>query len=369
MACFLPCASGDFAEAPAAPVPEVGMPAPDFLLPAADGPIRLSDFRGQPVVLVFSPPGWDPAEAAQLALFNDTAARLAPARVRLLGVSLDGPWCSLDLENEGGLRFPLLRDFDPAGGVAHRFGVYGSRAVVVIDGDGVVQWKHVFPAGMPARPEVLAAVFADLAPPDPIGPSLTRRQFLITALVASVAAAAWPAPAPAETSAASPQGTAPPRQPQVLDLTLQVNGVDHALTVDSRVTLLDALREYIGLTGTKKGCDQGTCGACTVLADGRRIKSCLTLAAMAEGHRITTIEGLAREGKLHPVQAAFIDHDAFQCGYCTPGQIMAAVALIDEGHAGSDDEIREWMSGNLCRCGAYPNIVAAIRQAAGGKKA
>jgi len=149
-----------------------------------------------------------------------------------------------------------------------------------------------------------------------------------------------------------------------LTLKLAVNGASHELTVEPRVTLLDALREHLGLTGSKKGCDQGQCGACTVHVDGERVLACLTLAAQAEGRVVTTIEGLTPEGAdLHPVQAAFLSHDAFQCGYCTPGQIMSAVACIKEGHAGSDAEIREYMSGNLCRCGAYPHIVAAVRQA------
>jgi xanthine dehydrogenase YagT iron-sulfur-binding subunit len=145
-------------------------------------------------------------------------------------------------------------------------------------------------------------------------------------------------------------------------LTLRVNGMERSLRVDARTTLLDALRDQLGLTGTKKGCDRGECGACTVLVDGRRINSCLALALMYDCRDITTIEGLAQSGLLHPVQAAFIQHDAFQCGYCTPGQILSVVALLKEGHTGSDAEIREWMSGNICRCGAYPNIVAAIQQ-------
>ena len=146
---------------------------------------------------------------------------------------------------------------------------------------------------------------------------------------------------------------------------LDINGRRHSLAVEPRVTLLDALRDHLGLNGTKKGCDQGQCGACTVHIDGARVLACLTLAAQAEGRAITTIEGLAGPGgALHPVQTAFLEQDAFQCGYCTPGQIMSAVACIREGHAGSPDEIREFMSGNLCRCGAYPHIVAAVRQAA-----
>ncbi len=149
-------------------------------------------------------------------------------------------------------------------------------------------------------------------------------------------------------------------------LRLHINGRTHDLELDVRTTLLDALREHLGLMGTKVGCNHGTCGACTIHVDGRRQLSCLMLAAMAEGREITTIEGLSgSDGTLHPMQAAFVAHDALQCGYCTPGQIMAAVACVAEGHAGSDGEIREYMSGNLCRCGAYPNIVSAIREIAG----
>jgi xanthine dehydrogenase YagT iron-sulfur-binding subunit len=154
-----------------------------------------------------------------------------------------------------------------------------------------------------------------------------------------------------------------------MDLNLEVNGTAQKLSVEPRVTLLDLLREQLGLTGTKKGCDHGQCGACTVHVDGRRVLSCLSLAVMQEGKKVTTIEGLAQGDKLHPMQEAFIRHDGFQCGYCTPGQIMSGVACIREGHADTDEEIREYMSGNICRCGAYPNIVKAIAEVkkAGGK--
>jgi xanthine dehydrogenase YagT iron-sulfur-binding subunit len=151
------------------------------------------------------------------------------------------------------------------------------------------------------------------------------------------------------------------RGPEAGLVSLTVNGQQHDLSIEPRVSLLDALREHLGLTGSKKGCDQGTCGACTVWVDGRRVLACLTLAMTCEGREITTIEGLAADGDLHPMQAAFIANDAFQCGYCTPGQIMSAVALLREGHASDDAEISEWMSGNICRCAAYPHIRAAIR--------
>src|SRR5712671_2688893 len=189
-----------------------------------------------------------------------------------------------------------------------------------------------------------------------------RRELMVNSLavalgaaVLQACAAARPIPGQQESGAA----------PALLDVTLVVNGQPRALRVEPRVVLLDALRENLGLTGAKKGCDMGQCGACTVLVDGKRVDSCLALAVQHEGRSITTIEGLAKGEDLHPVQAAFLEQDAFQCGYCTPGQILSAVALLSEGGPLSDDQIRERMSGNLCRCGAYPNIVAAIRSLAG----
>jgi xanthine dehydrogenase YagT iron-sulfur-binding subunit len=184
----------------------------------------------------------------------------------------------------------------------------------------------------------------------------TRRQVLGT----SAGLAAAPLLLRAAESAARP-ASAPQN---AVSLVLDVNGRERPLTLDPRTTLLDALREHLQLTGSKKGCDQGQCGACTVHVDGRRVLSCLTLAVTLPGRKVTTIEGLTDpDAGLHPMQQAFIDHDAFQCGYCTPGQIMSAVACVEEGHAGTDEDIREYMSGNLCRCAAYPNIVAAIRDA------
>ena len=205
-------------------------------------------------------------------------------------------------------------------------------------------------------------------PPDrgnPPGRRISRKQFIAGAALTGTGLVVWSGLGTERGQAALAQaGLA---SGDMIEMTLRVNGGEYPLSVEPRVGLLDALRERAGLTGTKKGCNQGACGACTVHADGRRINSCLALAATYDGVEITTIEGLASGdgGSLHPVQAAFIENDGFQCGACTPGQIMSAVALIEEGHAGSDDEVREWMSGNVCRCGAYPGIVAAVRQAAG----
>jgi xanthine dehydrogenase YagT iron-sulfur-binding subunit len=192
-------------------------------------------------------------------------------------------------------------------------------------------------------------------------PDLTRRELLQSATAADGAMTGGQLLSGATPSAAA-QGAG--SMPAPLEVVLRVNGTEHRLTLDPRTTLLDALREQLRLTGSKKGCGLGQCGACTVLMDGKRVKACLSLAALVDGREITTIEGLAQGGELHPLQAAFIERDAFQCGYCTPGQIMAGIACIAEGHAGSAQEIRDWMSGNLCRCGAYDHIVAAIQDAA-----
>jgi xanthine dehydrogenase YagT iron-sulfur-binding subunit len=192
---------------------------------------------------------------------------------------------------------------------------------------------------------------------------VTRRRFLVRAIAAGIVVGT-PRLSTAAQAVASVL-VVPASGPGPIPVTLNVNGATHALNIEPRVTLLDALRERLQLTGTKKGCDQGTCGACTVLVDGRRVNSCLTLAVMAQEKAVTTVEGLANGDQLSPVQAAFLAHDGFQCGYCTPGQIMSATALLAEKRPTDEASVREWMSGNICRCGAYPNIVAAIRDAAG----
>ena len=202
------------------------------------------------------------------------------------------------------------------------------------------------------------AVAKESAPTDEL--ALTRRELITLAAAtggALIAESVFASPTPAM------HAQNPTARSTLVDIVLRVNGAEHRLTLDSRTTLLDALREHLHLTGSKKGCGLGQCGACTVLMDGKRVKSCLWLAALVDGRQITTIEGLATDGRLHALQAAFIERDAFQCGYCTAGQLMAGVACITEGHAGSVDEIRQWMSGNICRCGAYDAIGAAIHEA------
>jgi xanthine dehydrogenase YagT iron-sulfur-binding subunit len=186
-----------------------------------------------------------------------------------------------------------------------------------------------------------------------VTPELNRRTFVGASVTAGGVVVAG-----SLLSGSAPE--APPAQGETTVVRLRINGEEQEVAVDNRTSLLDLLRERVGLTGTKKGCDQGACGACTILVDGSRVNSCLTLAVMHDGADLRTIEGVAEHGRLHPLQQAFIDTDAFQCGYCTSGQLMSGLGCISEGHTGSDEEIREWMSGNICRCGAYTNIVAAI---------
>jgi xanthine dehydrogenase YagT iron-sulfur-binding subunit len=220
-------------------------------------------------------------------------------------------------------------------------------------------------------PDLNDSPSSDLPPESQAGSS--RRQFLsrLAAISAGLTVAAPLSRSATTTEGMALAGESPKKgtEGSLVQINFKVNGRPQKLEVDPRVTLLDAIRDRFDLTGTKKGCDRGACGACTVHINGRRVLSCLTLALMAQGGEITTIEGLAKGDQLHPVQAAFIGCDGFQCGYCTPGQIMSAVGCINEGHIRSDTEIQEFMSGNLCRCGAYPNIVDAIRTAAEQMKA
>jgi len=195
--------------------------------------------------------------------------------------------------------------------------------------------------------------------------TLSRRSFISHAGVATAVPFAWPSDGSAAPTTPAPENPVAGKIPGTIAVSLKVNGTVHAVQIDPRATLLDTLRETLQLTGTKKGCDHGQCGVCTVHIDGRRANSCLAFAVMHQNADITTIEGLGQPGKLHPMQAAFVAHDGFQCGYCTPGQIMSAAAMVKEQWGASDAEVREAMSGNICRCGAYPNILAAVKSVRG----
>ena len=327
--------------------------APDFALP--DGS-RARDWRGQPLILAFAPDEWNPARAQQNELWQELAAQFG---ARALDMTTE-PWHA----------------FDCGGDVADGFGVRGQRAVFVIDESGHVFWSwNSFHNEAVAPGEVLAAL-EKLQKAQP-KTGLSRRSFLAATLAASAVLALSarasqarngseltpPAPANARFKSSDSYDVT-----DTIAVGLRVNGQARTLQIEPRVALLDALREYLGLTGTKKGCDHGQCGACTIHVDGERQLSCLMLAVMAQGREITTIEGLSQGAELHPMQMAFVQNDAFQCGYCTPGQIMSAVALQKEGGGASDAEIREGMSGNLCRCAAYPNIVAAIKSMGQGAR-
>ncbi|GAB3638299.1 hypothetical protein GCM10027422_38890 [Hymenobacter arcticus] len=338
-----------------APALQTGDTAPNGPLP--DGSTLLAR-RGRPLILAFAPTEWNPAQAHQSAIFAQLSQEFGSGAA--FANAAPEAWHSLDYRGE----------------LAAQLGVAGQQALLLLDEEGILRWKTVVEPGQELRPgQVLAALEAlrpatapdsaatepGAAATDAVTGGMSRRTF-VTATLAAAALLALPdvtSAAPAATSAspaADPAATLP--------VELTINGKSHRLQLDPRTALLDALRENLHLTGTKKGCDHGQCGACTVHLDGQSALSCLTLAVMAQGKAITTIEGLAKGDALHPMQAAFIKHDAFQCGYCTPGQIMAATALLADPHTrhGSAVEIREAMSGNLCRCAAYPNIIAAIQE-------
>jgi xanthine dehydrogenase YagT iron-sulfur-binding subunit len=356
----------------AARPPAIGDVAPDFELNDRTGcRRRLSDLRGAPVLLAFHPPHWDPSWAESVRAYNGLIANLPGiAGARLLSIAGEGAWHA-PLFDDGALELPVL--WLDGRRVAERYGVLEGAAVFVIDAAGRVAWRHVAGEPLSSPPNVPTAplALADEPPAERIEHDAvttsewTRRRFVATTLAAAVALAFARHVARAEEVANAVTSNGPTGAANAVRL--RVNGRDISLDLDPRVTLLDALREYAGITGPKKGCDLGQCGACTVHVNGRRILSCLTLAVMQQGKEITTIEGLAATAggsgdALHPMQQAFIDHDGFQCGYCTSGQIMSAAAVVREPWGPSDDDVREAMSGNICRCGAYPGIVAAVQQ-------
>ncbi|HSU96048.1 MAG TPA: 2Fe-2S iron-sulfur cluster-binding protein [Gemmatimonadaceae bacterium] len=354
---------------------------------------RLSDFHGSPVVLVFHTRGWDPTRAELVEAYNRIVAHVARGvqdgvrdgihgGARLVSIVPDVPWHSLAFGGDDTVSVPII--VSNARDLRERFGIGDGATVIVLDGDGRVCWRHAAGHALP-RPDVLANALDELAAPAELmaehaveyaidgatarRPMVwTRRQFVAAILAAGVVLMLPPLVSSADASAAEPPDDGSPGS--AVQITLNVNGRKVPLTIEPRVTLLDALREYAGLTGTKKGCDHGQCGACTVHVDGRRVLSCLTLAMMAQGKAVTTIEGLATGQStdatgLDPLQRAFIAHDGFQCGYCTPGQIMSATAVLKEPWGPTDADVKEAMSGNICRCGAYPGIVAAVQEVRG----
>jgi xanthine dehydrogenase YagT iron-sulfur-binding subunit len=348
----------------------IGDAAPDFELNDRTGQRHwLSDLRGAPVLLAFHPPLWDPSWAESVRAYNRLIASLPGAPgARLLSIAGDGAWQSA-LFDDGAMNLPVI-SLD-AGPVAEQYGVTGVGAVFVVDAEGRISWRHMTGDAPPAPNGAASPLVTEVSggADDSTSPSgtWTRRRFVATTLAAAVALAFARRAARAEAVAGPVAKTPDTTSPVAAPVRLRVNGRDLSLDLEPRVTLLDALREYAGITGPKKGCDHGQCGACTVHVNGRRILSCLTLAVMQQGKEITTIEGLAATAgatgdALHPMQQAFIDHDGFQCGYCTSGQIMSASAVLREPWGPSDDDVREAMSGNICRCGAYPGIVAAIQQ-------
>jgi xanthine dehydrogenase YagT iron-sulfur-binding subunit len=330
---------------------ELGTKAPEI---SASGGLG---FLGRTTLVAFFPSDWDPAREQLLAIYNRALAEASNCG-KLARIDRIGSTWEVEAVDGGTVSFPLLYLTDSYGEEAIAYGVSGMQAAFVVGPDGLVKWSHSAPVGVHPNPEELRSVLRSMGKATD-GPS--RREFL----VAAVAASLFLAVGLPKARAAEPvvQGA-----PTTRTIHLNVNGKTTPVQIDPRTSLLDALRERMNLTGTKKGCDHGQCGACTVHMDGRRVNSCLVLALQAEGHKITTIEGLSSGETLDPVQAAFIKHDGFQCGYCTSGQIMSAKSCIAEGHTGSDAEIAEWMSGNLCRCGAYVGIREAIKEAAGRAK-
>ena len=320
--------------------------------------LTLRDVRGRPVIAAFAPRL--PFDASDEDFLR---AELRGLGAALLCITPQGAW--LVGADDPVVEVEPVQEAHAPARLFTLLGVDSHRSTLVIQGDdGTICWRHetrevdVIDA-LARAAAIRRSSSTSSSSSSSFSLAMNRRELLVSALIGAVAAAVLPRPAHAH--APDPAGSASPAAMGLTTrVTLEVNGKKRTLDLEPRVTLLDALRETMGLTGSKKGCDHGQCGACTILVDGKRTLSCLSFAVMHDGAKVTTIEGLARGDTLHEVQAAFLEHDAFQCGYCTPGQIMSAVGLLAEGHAHSPAEIREAMSGNICRCGAYPNIVAAI---------
>jgi xanthine dehydrogenase YagT iron-sulfur-binding subunit len=322
--------------------------------------LGLDAFERQTVVLVFLPAWSSASEEQTLARIR---AELRGLGAVLVAIALDGVFVFRpddDIE-----RFATEVDPDEIAAARAAFGLRPcSSALFVVDEDRRVRAAHTWKRGEVDLATVASALGeagrAVIAAPRSL--LVSRRELVAMSLVAAFALVLEGCEKPREQTPPTTTGGSPQPSPEI-EITLDVNGEKKKLKIDPRTTLLDALRERLLLTGTKKGCDHGQCGACTVLVDDRRIKSCLLFALAAEGSRIKTIEGMATGDRLHPLQEAFIAEDGLQCGYCTPGQIMSAAGMLAEGHAESDADVREQMSGNICRCGAYTNIVAAIQRA------
>jgi xanthine dehydrogenase YagT iron-sulfur-binding subunit len=301
----------------------IGSEAPDFtFVDARERSCSLRALRGEPVLVTFFPHHWDPAHAELRAIYDRLLTRSGVGK--LVSIGYDGVRCDVATSGDEPVHVAIADCADNAE-AARLFGIEQQQACFLIDASGVVRWRHVSPIGADADLDELADSLDALSEPRKV----TRREFLLAAFAISVTAAVLPRLGRA--AEAAPRGASDRAFPGDRTITLDINGRPMQVTVEPRVTLLDALRERLSLMGTKKGCDHGQCGACTLHVDGRRVNSCLMLAMQAQGARITTIEGLAQGDALHPVQAAFIKHDGFQCGYCTSGQIMSAVAVRSGG--------------------------------------
>jgi len=350
--------------------PEVGSLAPDVIMTGLDGRTG----HGVSRVIAFVQDGSFSAEPAEVPgpSIDRLRAQLRGLGAELVVLSPAGVWSVR--ADDAVERVLAVEARDVSAAAARRYGVADDTdAVFVIDGRGLVRFAHRATRGRRPAAETLAdalaiateAVHAREVYTAKDRVLFTRREWNVTCLVVGFATA-YLAGCKQQREAPTEHRPAPTPDagiPARVEVNLTINGAAKKLMIDPRASLLDTLRETLGLTGSKKGCDAGQCGACTVLRGGTRITSCLTLAVMAQGKDITTIEGLAKDDELHPMQRAFVEADGLQCGYCTPGQILSAVGMLGEGRATTDAEVREQMSGNICRCGAYPNIVAAIQLA------